>query len=151
MRKLYTSEEYVQSCGLLYEIMEEIKADSGVDLLHKAKLYRVDLTKDIETPSEAYTQEVIRLSKVALKKYGYEFSSVCNVPDRNGFEVKMPNGESRREALERFKEALDFIRQDCCCDRAGVATHGHVMRIFYYDFFKEDRLFKNCEYFVLDI
>lgn len=85
------------------------------------------------------------------KKYGYEFSSVCNVPDKNGFEVRMPNGESRREALERFKEALDFIRQDCCCDRAGVATHGHVMRIFYYDFFKEDRLFRNCEYFVLDI
>jgi hypothetical protein len=52
MKKLYTPEEYVQSCNLLYEIIEDIKTDSGVDLFHKAKLYRVDLTKVITTSSE---------------------------------------------------------------------------------------------------
>lgn len=82
MKKLYTSEEYVQSCNLLYEIIEDIKTDSGVDLFHKAKLYRVDLTKDITTPSEAYTQEVIRLAKIALKKYGYELLNLNTIEEK---------------------------------------------------------------------
>ncbi len=85
------------------------------------------------------------------EKYGYEFTNVCNVWDGSGCDVKMPNGESRAEALLRFKNALDFIKKECRFEKAGVATHGHIMRIFYYDYFKEDRLFKNCEYFVLEI
>lgn len=41
-------------------------------IMHKAKLHRVDVSKDIETPSEEYSQEVIRIAKRALHKYGYE-------------------------------------------------------------------------------
>lgn len=111
-----------------------------------AKVVTVDALK------EFYFGDAEELSEAEVwEKYGYEFGRVCDVPDETGSEVRMPNGESRKEALKRFKEALDFIKQDCCCDKAGIVTHGHIMRIFYYDYFKEDRLFKNCEYFVLDL
>lgn len=86
-----------------------------------------------------------------MEKYGDEFSAVLNVSDMATYDVKIPNGESKREALERFKEALEFIKQDCQCDKAGVATHGHIMRLFYFDKYKKDHIFKNAEYFVIEI
>jgi hypothetical protein len=55
----------------LKEILQEIKSKSGIDLWNETKLKRVDLTKDIETESDAYTMEVIWLSKLALHKTGY--------------------------------------------------------------------------------
>lgn len=86
-----------------------------------------------------------------IQRYGAEFSAVLNVPDMTTYDVKIPEGESKKEALERFKEALEFIKQDCKCDKAGVATHGHIMRLFYFDKFGIDHIFKNAEYFVIDI
>jgi hypothetical protein len=55
----------------LKEILQEIKDQSGIDLWNETKLKRIDLTKDIETESDEYTMEVIRLSKLALHKTGY--------------------------------------------------------------------------------
>ena len=71
MAKLFTPEEYAESCARLADILKEIMADSGVDLLDGAKLRRVDVTKDIITPSDAWSREVIRLAKKALFQYGY--------------------------------------------------------------------------------
>ena len=82
MMKLYDHEDYAKACGQLADIFHEVNKDSGTDLLHKAKLYRVDVTKDIETPSEAYTHEVIRLAKAALHQYGYRLWEVENAEER---------------------------------------------------------------------
>lgn len=71
MKKLYRAEEYSLAMEKLKEILQEIKDKSGIDLWNETKLKRVDLTKDIETESDAYTMEVIRLSKLALYKTGY--------------------------------------------------------------------------------
>jgi hypothetical protein len=71
MKKLYTAEEYTLAMEKLKEILQEIKDQSGIDLWNETKLKRIDLTKDIETESDAYTMEVIRLSKLALHKTGY--------------------------------------------------------------------------------
>ena len=71
MKKLYTAEEYALAMEKLKEILQEIKSKSGIDLWNEAKLKRIDLTKDIETESDAYTMEVIRLSKLTLHKTGY--------------------------------------------------------------------------------
>lgn len=86
-----------------------------------------------------------------IKKYGQElFEQLVNVPDSH-WNVKIPGGESKSEALERFKQALAYIKKNCRHYTAGVATHGHVMRLFWYDRFNEDRIFDNCEYFELEI
>jgi hypothetical protein len=71
MKKLYTFEEYKKACTELEIILNEIKKDSGVDLLDEAKLRRIDVAHDIESPEEAFTTEVIRLAKNALAQTGY--------------------------------------------------------------------------------
>ena len=91
MKKLYSVEEYYAACEELYKIIEEIKKDSGVDLLDDAKLRRVDIAKDIETPSEEYTHEVIRLAKKALKQYGYRLMAEVD-EEKHKEEWKDKNG-----------------------------------------------------------
>ena len=86
-----------------------------------------------------------------IKKYGQElFEQLVNVPDSH-WNVKIPGGESKSEALERFKQALAYIKKNCRHYTAGVATHGHIMSLFWYDRFNEERGFNNCEYFELEI
>lgn len=87
----------------------------------------------------------------ARQKYGPEFEAVLDVSNLGNYEIKLPHGESKAEGLARFNEALDFIKEDCMCEKAGVATHGHIMRIFYRDYFGEDIIFPNCGYFVLEV
>ena len=71
MKKLLTIEEYALAMKILKEILQEIKDKSGTDLWNETKLKRIDLTKDIETESDEYSREVIRLAKLSLHKTGY--------------------------------------------------------------------------------
>lgn len=71
MAKLYTIDEYKLAFEKLDAILREIELYSGVSLWKEAKIQRVDVTKDIETESDEYSKEVIRLSKLALHKTGY--------------------------------------------------------------------------------
>ena len=71
MKKLLKAEEYALAMEKLKEILQEIKSKSGIDLWNEAKLKRIDLTKDIETESDEYSKEIIRLSKLSLHKTGY--------------------------------------------------------------------------------
>lgn len=73
MMNLYKTEDYDKACYELYRILDEIENATGVDLLKEGRLYRVDVTKDVVTPSEEYSQEVIRLAKKGLYKRGYRF------------------------------------------------------------------------------
>ena len=71
MKKLYTPQEYEQACDRMTDILREIQLLSGVNLWNEAKIRRIDVSKDIETPSDEYTEEVIRMAKKALYKTGY--------------------------------------------------------------------------------
>ena len=71
MKKLHTKQEYCRALAVLEEILGEIELISGVRVWHEAKIHRLDVAKDIQTPSNAYSQEVIRLAKKALRKTGY--------------------------------------------------------------------------------
>lgn len=82
MRKLFAPEQYEAACTMLADILKEIKERSGVDLMYDAKLRRVDVTKDIPTPSEEYSLEVIRLAKIALSQYGYHLFDTANIEDK---------------------------------------------------------------------
>lgn len=58
-----------ENLGIIVKSIEEI---SKVNLLQEAKLYRVDLTKDIITPNDLYTHEIIEAAKKSINRYGYE-------------------------------------------------------------------------------
>lgn len=69
---LTTKDEIELACKNLGAIVKGIEEISKVNLFQKAKLYRVDLTKDIITPNDLYTHEIIRAAKKSIDRYGYE-------------------------------------------------------------------------------
>ena len=117
MKKLMEPEEYTKACNLLDGIFDEIKTDSGVDLLDKAKLYRVDVTKDISTPSEEFSQEVIRFAKVALVKYGYRLWKVEDSEERKE-EWKDENGVFYNNDHQKVQAKIYNKAED-------LRIHGH--------------------------
>ena len=71
MQKLFEKADYIRALERLKSILQEIELCAGVNLWNEVKIKRIDLAKDITTPSDAYSQEVIRLAKKALYKTGY--------------------------------------------------------------------------------
>lgn len=89
--------------------------------------------------------------KDLMRQYGSLYTDIMTKMSGTDWNQKFPGGESKNEVLYRFKQALDYIKKNCPYNKVGIATHGHLMRIFYYDRFGEDHVFENCEFFVLDI
>ena len=71
MKKLLRADEYRQAIENLEILLGGIELRSGVNLWNEVKIKRIDLAKDIQTPSDDYSREVIRLAKKALWKTGY--------------------------------------------------------------------------------
>lgn len=57
----------------VFELLDEIKSDTGVNLLKGAKIKRVDITKDVITPSQKYTREIIAVCKATSLQRGYDY------------------------------------------------------------------------------
>ena len=72
MQKLFRAEDYICAIDNLKTLLQEIEFRTGVNLWNEVKIKRIDLAKDIITPSDSYSQEVIRLAKKALYKTGYK-------------------------------------------------------------------------------
>lgn len=90
-------------------------------------------------------------SREIIKTYGHEFNNPFRVTDPATLDSKIAGQESRRETSERFKAAVDYIRQTCPYDRAGISAHVTVMMFYYYDLFQVQRFFANCEYFAVEV
>lgn len=73
MGMLTRAEEIVAAVNKICEILSEIDDKSGVKLWVRAKIKRVDVTRDMHTPSDDYTKEIIRLAKKSVLRYGYCF------------------------------------------------------------------------------
>ena len=43
------------------------------------------------------------------------------------FSHSFPEGESLNQAIERFKQALEEIAQQCSYENIGISSHGHVI------------------------
>lgn len=71
MGKLTNSADIQAACKRLINIFSEIQNESGVDLLQDAELHRIDITKDVRTPSDLYSAEIIKASKQAVYRCGY--------------------------------------------------------------------------------
>lgn len=87
----------------------------------------------------------------AFETYFQQFSDVLNVEDETSYQVRLPQGESKEDALARFLKALNFIKLNCPFDTAGVATHGHVMALFYFHLYHRIHKFENCACLSIEI
>ena len=72
MGMLTSSTDIEAACKQLESIISEIENESGVNLWQDVKLRRVDVTKDVVTPSDLYSAEIIKASKQAVYKCGYK-------------------------------------------------------------------------------
>ncbi len=70
MGRLRELEEYGKALLKYYEIIADIKKESGVEL-SDAVMERIDVTKDVVTPSDIYTKEIIAALKVKRLPYGF--------------------------------------------------------------------------------
>ena len=69
----------------LVEIVREIRNRTGVDLFDPeyVKIRRVDCTYDVVTPSEEYSQEIIRIAKHTKLPKGYKHWKPCDREQNN--------------------------------------------------------------------
>ncbi len=81
MKKLYLPDEIYMACRNLKRIILDIYDKTGVHLYDKLKLYRVDVTKDVKTPSNEHSLEIIRLAKKAVVKNGYNIWKPADMED----------------------------------------------------------------------
>lgn len=68
---LTDSDKIQAACEKLKCLTDSIFESTGIELLHKAKLYRVDVTKDVLTPNDFYSHEIIKAAKHSLKNSNY--------------------------------------------------------------------------------
>ena len=87
----------------------------------------------------------------AIEKFGDEIFAPFEVTIKETYDAAIAGQESRRQSVERFIKAIEFIKQDCRYDRAGVACHAMVMQYYYYHLFEVKHSFANCEYFVIEV
>lgn len=68
---LSTRKEYINAIEHLEKLLFIIKSETAIDF-SDAKIYRIDLTYDVITPSAIYTKELIAALKASPLAYGYE-------------------------------------------------------------------------------
>ena len=95
MCKLFTDDEYIAACRELENIIYEIERQSGVNIWREVKVKRVDITKDVATPNEKYSDEVIRLAKKAMIKPG------CHIWKPSEMDV-MQSGYQEKDSILFF-------------------------------------------------
>lgn len=72
MGKLISKSDIEAACKQLGIIISLIENESGVNVWQDVKLRRIDIAKDVVTPSDLYSTEVIKASKHAIHKCGYK-------------------------------------------------------------------------------
>lgn len=80
--RLTTTKDYILALKEYYNIVSEIKANTGIDI-SDATTYRIDVTKDVVTPSSDYTNEIISVLKTTNLPYGYDSLSETDYLNRD--------------------------------------------------------------------
>lgn len=91
------------------------------------------------------------LSEDAHKKYGDILAIIHDENNPLREDISIPGGETVRQSTERGLMALEYIKQNCPYDTAGVASHGALMFNIYKHYFNENHRFENCECFELEL
>ncbi|MGN0914027.1 MAG: histidine phosphatase family protein [Alphaproteobacteria bacterium] len=86
-----------------------------------------------------------------LRKYDSVFKSQLNPSAPDFLTAKIPGGESIQDNYDRFDRVIEYIKNNCPHDKAGVATHGTFMAMVFYRLYGVFHEFRNCEYFVIEI
>ncbi|MBQ8465112.1 MAG: histidine phosphatase family protein [Alphaproteobacteria bacterium] len=88
----------------------------------------------------------------AIEKYGIE-RVLFNETEPEAYDKCLPGGETINQCLTRLINTIEKIKEACrgrykC---VGIFSHGAVMCILYYHFFKIHHPIENCEWFEVEI
>lgn len=90
-------------------------------------------------------------SEDAHEKYADVFAVINDENNPLHMDTRIPNSETKRQSTQRVLKALDYIKDNCPYQTAGVATHGALMYNLYYHLYGVSRKFDNCECIEVEI
>ena len=94
--------EIEDACKKWNEIVRKIEKTSGVNLMDKTELCWVTLEKDVVTPNEFYTHEIIDLARYAFDEYGYKKNQVNS--------TNLSDCEAGENYITLYSDALYTVR-----------------------------------------
>ena len=108
--------EYKKALYRFYEIINKIQAETGVDLKN-AKIRRIDVTRDVITPSSGYTKEIIRTIKIQQLPYGYhamdgEIATRNQWTPENAFCYLNKNQNVRVKVYDKVQNLQDYKNEE---------------------------------------
>lgn len=114
----YITNEYdiAEISKRIIQLLNQVYVESNVDLLKRAQIKRIDITKDVITPSDTYTKEIIRLAKHALLPYGYKIWEPTEEMEREHPEWKIDdavfiNKNNREMNYKIYNKKADLANQ----------------------------------------
>ena len=146
------------------ELAEKVKK-LGIEKIYSSKLTRAIQTatltaaacgldvEPIEGIEEFHYGDVEGMSvPEAIKKFGIE-KVLFNETDPSLYDLHLPGGETINQCLDRLKAAIKKIKKDNIGkhEKVAVFSHGAVLCILYYHFFKIHHPIANCEWFEVEI
>lgn len=139
-------EELDKALNVLEGLLNQIKDDTGIDIISKYKIQRVDLTCDVETPSDAYSKEIIAASKVAKLPDGYtRFEATEEEMDKYGWEhenaslfynknqkvyLKIYDKKENLKGKDEYQDYLDkgLVRYEIAMLRQNLKKYGRLLK-----------------------
>ena len=114
----YITNEYdiAEISKRIIQLLNQVYVESNVDLLKRAQIKRIDITKDVITPSDTYAKEIIRLAKHALLPYGYKIWEPTEEMEREHPEWKIDdavfiNKNNREMNYKIYNKKADLANQ----------------------------------------
>ena len=88
----------------------------------------------------------------AIKKFGIE-RVLFNETDPALYDLHLPGGETINQCLDRLKAAIEKIKKESSgkYEKVAIFSHGAVLCILYYYFFKIHHPIANCELFEVEV
>lgn len=152
MGAITTLEEMGKAIIALGKLLEQIKMDTGINLISDAKnvqrykIKRVDLTCDVETPSDDYSKEIIAVSKVVklpygytrcdvseedIEMYGWKRENACSFYNKNqDVYIKIYNKKENLKGKEEYRNYLDkgLLRYEISMPRGNLKKQGILLK-----------------------
>ena len=73
---------------VLDKMIDRIEQETGIEIKYDYKIQRVDVTCDVETPSDIYSKEIIAAIKTARLPYGYKVPNLSETEKEFGWNAE---------------------------------------------------------------
>ena len=138
---LSSGKELYKAFEKLVDFLNVISGECGVDIVSGLQIKRIDVTCDVVTPSEVYSDEIIRAAKKAVLPYGFKFWKPSQEDiDNNGWKYEdstMFNNHNQEFACKVYNKRKGYEMENI--DVGFLGDNGIVR----FEISLKNRYFKN--------